>query len=355
MIFREEPEWQDYIGPVRLSLTLPESKPAGNEPLVVTGRAGAGDLLFLHYESDGSARVGWDHWGAETTLSPSFPIPENRRIELVVSMGSLLPPDGSPLYAANPDFALLRNRLEVDLGDRPLLSRSADFYPCAADDVTFGANLIGGSTVAMTFAGTVDRIGLEAATEIVGRLATSQVAAASPGPRWEGYPGPVRIRLTFPKRPASAREPLLVTGATGGGDFVFVHYVDGGRIRLGFDHWGAGGPESGEFAPGGEGPGILLVSHGGLMPPPDAPLYREHPELLTLRDWLVVAYNGQPILVQRVPHHPSLPAQITAGSNRIGGSSTGARFSGDIFMIGSAPAEAVRALISAAEERGRAP
>ena len=48
----------------------------------------------------------------------------------------------------------------------------------------------------------------------------------------------IRMRVTFPGERSAGREPLVVTGEAGRGDFLFVEYLEGGWVQFGLDHWG---------------------------------------------------------------------------------------------------------------------
>ena len=52
-----------HYGAVHLTLQLPWKIPPGSEPLLVTGRTGAADVVYVHYLTDRSLQVGFDEWG----------------------------------------------------------------------------------------------------------------------------------------------------------------------------------------------------------------------------------------------------------------------------------------------------
>src|SRR5690606_5271289 len=93
------------------------------------------------------------------------------------------------------------------------------------------------------------------------------------------------------------------TGTPGAADFFYVQYLDERTIRLGFDHWGLGGPLSEPISiePGEEQE--IVIHFGSLLPPPDHPVASTLPELIFLRSWLYAEVNGQVIFNQSHPAH----------------------------------------------------
>ncbi len=135
-------------GPAYLTVTFPrEPRRPAAEPLVVTGRTGKGDILFVRYVGERQAVVGIDHWGYGGPVGEPFAIDPDHVYRLDVRMGSLYPSaEGASPGAGARD-------LEVRLDDKVVLSGPQDFHPAALHDVYFGWNPIGGSTTAPKFSG----------------------------------------------------------------------------------------------------------------------------------------------------------------------------------------------------------
>ena len=71
--------------------------------------------------------------------------------------------------------------------------------------------------------------------------------AVMPDPGWlpAGQTwGMASLVVSFPLNKVGRHEPLLTSGITGAGDFIFVVYEDANHIRIGFDHWNGGGTVS---------------------------------------------------------------------------------------------------------------
>jgi hypothetical protein len=73
--------------------------------------------------------------------------------------------------------------------------------------------------------------------------AVSQQLLRMPDPVLEGYFGPIRITLTLPPKRGIYGEPLVVTGRSEKGDFLYLGCLPKEHtVQVGFDHWGSGGP-----------------------------------------------------------------------------------------------------------------
>lgn len=133
----------DHPGAVRLTLRFNEPPPPGmSAPILSSGRAGAGDLLFIRFDAQGRYQIGHDHWGYSMILSEPRPFDSTQPLELTVSMGALFPsPDPT-----NPSREMLRNRLFVSASGDVLLNQPARFHPVEPGAWTIGLNHIGSSS-----------------------------------------------------------------------------------------------------------------------------------------------------------------------------------------------------------------
>lgn len=142
----------DFPGVVRLKFR--PLGPPGHlrlEPLLCTGKTGAGDLVYVRYDNSGRARVGFDHWGHAGLLSEPFALTEDGSLNLTIAMGSLFPPADDPLFVRHPEWLRFRNRILVMAGDRILLNEPTPFYPANAASRKIGLNPIGASTAGPEF------------------------------------------------------------------------------------------------------------------------------------------------------------------------------------------------------------
>jgi len=138
-------------GPAHLKVWFPEGRPLGlQEPLVVSGVTGAGDVLFVRYVDDRHVAFGFDHWGTGGPLGVPAELDFQRAHRLVVNMGSLHPTEAG---VAREDTK--HRQLEVVLDGVTVLSGYFDFHPARVEQVYFGANVIGGSTAVEKFSGRI--------------------------------------------------------------------------------------------------------------------------------------------------------------------------------------------------------
>lgn len=307
------------FGMLDMGLTFPSGRTGAYEPLVSTGSAGAADLLYASYVSPTQVRfglVGTDLRGPE---SEPVAIDYGAHHRLRVSMGSLYPPSGHPLWRALSDaqIAFLGRTLRVELDGRTVVDAPAHFNPASPGQLILGRNpfLPGYSQAA--FSGTIGSWA---------RLAI----AAPPGSSFPGAAyGEVRMRLVLPSpAPSGVREPLLVSGVPRAGDIVFIHYLGGDRVRLGIDHWGTPGMESQPIRIAFAGEHTVQIAMGALLPSA-----ANGPPAQRLR----VLLDGAPVLDADQDTYASSPYDVTVGRNAIGGSTCSYAFTGRILEVARLP------------------
>ncbi len=145
------------FGSIRLTVELPSS--GGPQPLIVTGRTGAADCLYIQYEADGRVRFGIDHWGVGGPLSEPIQLKPARYHTIELTQGGLFPP-------AHRDHARFSShikpgakapvgplRLVVD--GQLIFEIEHPFHPASAAEVYLGANPIGLSVCGQAFAGRI--------------------------------------------------------------------------------------------------------------------------------------------------------------------------------------------------------
>jgi hypothetical protein len=150
--------------------------------------------------------------------------------------------------------------------------------------------------------------------------------------------------LTFPLNKVGRQEPLLTSGVTGAGDFIYVLYQDEHHVKIGFDHWNGIAVISEPIAVDYQAPHEIWISSGPLYPDisPDGSLQRiGATDLERLRSGVRVALDGKTIIRSATAAYPSSPSQVTICSNRIGGSSADSTFSGIVHFSGRMDPRAV--------------
>ncbi len=153
----------------------------------------------------------------------------------------------------------------------------------------------------------------------------------------ESGPGAVRLTLQLPAKSRGA-EPLITTGVTGQGDFLYLIQDSDRSVRLGFDHWGVGGKVSEPLSIDPAKPLTIEASLGSLYP---AKATAER------RGWLLVRVNGSIVWSEPAEFYAAPPGTIRFGANPIGGSTTSEIFSGDILQLHSLNEPELGALFAA--------
>ncbi len=150
--------------------------------------------------------------------------------------------------------------------------------------------------------------------------------------------GPVRVRFVLPRGETGRQQPLLVTGKPHAGMFIYAVYSDPEHIRIGADVWGVMGVQTGpirvDYFAGHE----ITVDAGALYPEGHGALRNLPADALArLRNRLRVALDGRTVIERDVSTFDSRPGEITAGLNRIGGSSCEPAFAGQILSVERLP------------------
>lgn len=306
-------------GPLRLHLRFPRGKAGPGEPLVSTGKQGAGDIFFVTYLGGNRIRFGQEDMGSVVTTDP-VSIDFEREHVIDLEMGSLYPPNAAFPGLSHEEISSVRNRYRVWLDGKLLINVPRSFQPSESDEVVCALNTIGASTVDEMFSGSIS--------------ATERINA--PTLREEVLWGPVDAWIRFPQDMTGQTEPMVVTGIAGKGDFVFVQYEDAGHVRFGFDHWSAGGLVGGSVAVDMTKPHHLEVTMGSLYPPAEDRLWLAHPAARrdALKAKIRVRLDDVVVLDAEAPTYDVQPDQITLWRNPIGGSSCRVNFTGTMVKSG---------------------
>ena len=294
--------------PLEFEIQFPWGKGGSSEPLLATGEALAGDLLYVTYEADNYVRFGFDHFGGGGPRSASIRYDPGKSHRVTVWLGALAASDRSTMPREELSWA---RRLVVLFDGEVVMNTEQNFYAADPESLIVGYNANRHSTASSAFSGRITTVGSVGFDRL-------------PPLRYSDEYGPVEMMVVFPDQLAGLADPLVVTGKTGAGNLVYVRYVDAGHIRLGFDHWGIGGVESDLIPVNYAVPHRLRITMGSLYP--------EGSEG-TSRSRVRVEVGGRPALDTVYATHPTERAAIKIGTNPIGGSTCGERFNGRILWI----------------------
>jgi hypothetical protein len=130
-------------GPVHLWVKFPLNKTGDREPLVVTGKRGAGDTVYVAYDDDSHASFGYDHSG-RVASSGSIAIDYGVTHELVIGMSSLAAAPPAP-----------GGRVELTCDGNTVLDSPASSFPAGREDIAIGLNSIADPICGPKFSGIV--------------------------------------------------------------------------------------------------------------------------------------------------------------------------------------------------------
>ncbi len=334
LLVNPDDRWGGFTGPIRLRLRFPTGRAGHTEPILVSGAGGSSDIISVRYESDSSARFIFEHSNGQRSGSLPIQISPGAIHDLLLSIGSLMPPDGSPIYADAPEFSQFRSIADVVVDGHPAVFLLCEPHPSARDAVVVGRNTLGSDSTDPEFSGAIEAIMRAPPTDL---LEAAAVGGSMARPGWSGYPGPLQMKIVFPEGEDGRGEPILTTGFPGGGDFVFIQFGANGTARLVEDHWGDQLLRSDPFPLVRGSEHRLTVSFGALFPPEGDALYRREPGLAAQRNTIAVELDGRRIIMAARSSHPTPPERIIVGANYIGGSYAGSIFTGRITDL--APAE----------------
>lgn len=322
-------------GPIGLEVVFPPGKLHYYEPLVATGTAETGDLLYVFYDSPATVRFGLVGSAMLGPLSPPVPVTYGQPHHLGISMGSLYPPVGHPLLAALGDMevARLKRTLRVDLDGRTVFEVPAHFFPSKPRQVRIGSTIILRDYCRPEFSGQI----LTSARLPLNPLEIAQPAAPA-------Y-GSIRLVLRFPDNKPGVSEPLLVSGVQNAGDLISVRYESNWQVSLALDHWGHMGLRTAWLPVDYSVNHVIEIQLGALFPPAGHVLLSELPpaQVEQLKGRVRLVLDGEIVLDADQPTYDSSPYDVFVGRNVIGGSTCSYEFSGVIRSMSRLPLPAAGA------------
>lgn len=140
-------------------------------------------------------------------------------------------------------------------------------------------------------------------------------------------PSPLTLEVEMPASHPGQSEPLIVTGATGAGDFLFIRYLTADTFAVGYDRWGHGGPLS--------APLPFVVGKRYRIEVQMASLQEVYAHVSFVpSEQLRVIVDGAEVISTRASYAVRAPDALWIGENPLGGSSCGPHFQGQIFHAG---------------------
>lgn len=128
-------------GALRLFVQLAAFGGRVSDPLVCSGRTGAGDLIYLIREAPDSIRIGHDHWGEGAAVSQPVTIDPLAPLDLEIDSPVLRPGETAELV--------------VKVNGRDALRLPRHFHAAAPGELFVGRNPIGASTAGPELGGRI--------------------------------------------------------------------------------------------------------------------------------------------------------------------------------------------------------
>jgi hypothetical protein len=297
-------------GAISIQTKFPSGLTGQTDPLVLTGRPGGNDLVYVTYTSPTTASFGLASDGVDGPLGAPVVVNYSKVHSIQVWMGSLYPPIGHPAVSRLSTAALIiaKRHVRVAIDGCLALDDVASSHDAIPTLVQVGENVGGIPFGSKAFRG-----------EILSedRLPLNEIKDALPVPAF----GILDLMVRLPSGRIGVSEPLVVTGSPSAGDFVYVVYLAADRIQIGFDHWGHPGKLSKSINLDFTVPHNFEISMGSLYPKSKV----EHGVRVTV--------DGQLVLTSDQDTYDSSPFEVSVGRNPIGGSSCVYAFTGKILEL----------------------
>ena len=183
------------------------------------------DSVMVHYYDAEHGRLMFDHQDVGRREGATFALRPGERRKLVLSLGTLCPPEWHPWYEAMPPGAVrLATHVRATLDDVEVLALDAPCFHAPPGQVSFGER--GGFiTTYPNFAGKIAFVRGLGPDRVWWRAAQSEN-------------GTLRLRLRLPRDRFGEQEPLVVAGLQDQFDLVCIRYDDPATIRVGMHHAG---------------------------------------------------------------------------------------------------------------------
>lgn len=306
-------------GPLDMDIVFPPNHIGAFEPLVSTGTETSADLVYVNYVSPTQVRFGFVSTGLQGPIGAPVDVDYGKSVHVKVSMGSLYPPDGYPLWLGftAPQMSYLRRHLDIDLNGRRVLDVQAYFSPSPKDALNVGGNRYLTGYASAAFSGT-----------ILSSRRGEVTAPPAKGLKGAVF-GAVHLVLALPEqRREGVKEPLVTTGVPRAGDIVYVEYLSGSRVSIGVDHWGGAGFRTAPLPVDFAVKHTVTISIGSLYP------IAAHSGLV---QHARVELDGAPVFDGGQDTYDSLPEDVAVGTNPIGGSTCSYAFTGQILQESREP------------------
>jgi hypothetical protein len=153
--WRRRVVYLNSVGPVRMRLKFPTDQLGRQEPILGTGRTGAGTMVYVRYSDRGHIQLNADIWGSLYTSEP-IAIKYSEPQDIVINSSGLYSLDHPRVRGWDQEaLQLLRDDFFVSIGGRTVLSQNRFAYDSRVSEVTVGENRIQSSFSTPRFTGRI--------------------------------------------------------------------------------------------------------------------------------------------------------------------------------------------------------
>jgi hypothetical protein len=148
----------DSFGPISIKISLPGTVGGIPEPLIVCGRTGNAELVYIRILANSKARVGVEFWGLRADESDTFDLPSmDAVIDLKCYLPAFFPNEGDDYWRNLPASIQQSRRTQyfVVVENVVRLKGPLKYDIQAHSPIYFGRNPLGGSLVSDRFTGTI--------------------------------------------------------------------------------------------------------------------------------------------------------------------------------------------------------
>jgi hypothetical protein len=203
------------IGPIQIRFMLPYGKYAANEPLLATGRVGAGVIVCVNCIDSRHVRLSADLWGRYYETGP-IELDFFRPHTLVISDSALYPPDNPAFLSLTPnESSRLLSEFRADLDGQIAMKREAFAYGSKISEILVGRSDFGSINTAR-FSGTI--LGVR-------RLPIPRSLVLP----WGRF---ARVSVRFPTGRAGKSEPILASISGAKALLCYATYLSADRLKL---------------------------------------------------------------------------------------------------------------------------
>jgi hypothetical protein len=299
-------------GEITMDVRFP-SRPSGSlEPLVITGVGYESDYFFAYYRSDKMVQIGFENTGDSMLLSREIHYDPAQTYHLGFSSGSVLPPEGHPIYGnwSEYDLQSLLNWVRIDLDGKPIINQERQSHEGAPELLQIGEDRRG-EAFGRTFTGTISNF----------KRLPLQRAFRSPETH-----GDIVLDVSLPADVVDAAQPLVVAGRPGNAELVGYRTLDSTHFSIAYEYWGAGEWESAPIEIPPDHAARFRIRLGSVLVPG-----KENPYYNLLKDDVIVWMNDRPVFWRKTqgPMEPEPKVEILA--NIIGSSAMRRSFQGILW------------------------